>query len=240
MMIQPIVTSAAGQRHGAAELTPRTRTTRALLVCGVVAGPLYVAVALAQGLTRAGFDLGHDDVSLLANGHLGWIQVTNFLLTGLLVMATAAGMRRVLRGSPGGRWAPVLLGVYGAALFAAGVFRADPADGFPPGTPPGRGAVISWHGMSHIACAGIGFLALIAACFVLAHRFSGLGQRGWAIYSRLTGVVFLAGFAGIASGSGSGAAVLGFWLAVIIAAAWLAAVAAHFRRRSAPDEVIPA
>ena len=226
-MIQPIVTSAAGQGHGAAEMTPRTRATRALLACGVAAGPLYVAVALAQGLARAGFDLGHDDVSLLANGHLGWIQATNFLLTGLLVMAAAAGMRRVLRGSPGGRWAPVLLGVYGAALFAAGLFRADPADGFPPGTPPGRAAITSWHGMLHIASAGIGFLALTAACFVLAGRFPGAGHRGWATYSRLTGVLFLAGLAGAASGSGSPPVVLAFWAAVVLAWAWIAAVAAR-------------
>jgi hypothetical protein len=33
---------------------------------------------------------------------------------------------------------PVFIGVYGAALISAGVFLADPADGFPPGTPPGR------------------------------------------------------------------------------------------------------
>jgi hypothetical protein len=30
--------------------------TRALLMCGVVAGPLYVAVTLAEALTRDGFD----------------------------------------------------------------------------------------------------------------------------------------------------------------------------------------
>ena len=173
-----------------------------LLVCGIVAGPIYIAVALAQGLSRAGFNLTRDDVSLLANGNLGWIQVTNFLVAGLLTIAAAAGIHRVLRGGGGGTWAPALLGVYGAGLIAAGAFP-DPANGFPPGAPAGTPAAISWHGMLHIARAGIGFLALTAACFVLAGRFAGAGHRGWATYSRLTGVLFLAGFAGAASGSGA-------------------------------------
>jgi Protein of unknown function (DUF998) len=103
----------------------------------------------------------------------------------------------------------------------------DPASGFGPGAPAGRPVTISWHGMLHIACAGIGFAALVAACLVLARRFAVAGQRGWATYSRLSGVVFLAGFAGVASGSGSRAVVLGFWAAVVIAWAWITAVAAR-------------
>jgi hypothetical protein len=38
------------------------------------------------------------------------------------------------------------------------------------------------------------------ACFVLAHRFNAAGQRGWAVYSRLTGVASVAGFTGMAWG----------------------------------------
>ena len=232
-MIEPTVVPAAGGQRADADLGSTTRAARALLACGLVAGPLYIGVALVQGLSRAGFSLARDDVSLLANGNMGWIQVANFVVTGLLVIAFAAGLRRALRDGRGGRWAPVLAGVYGAGLIAAGAFRADPADGFPPGTPAGRPAAISWHGMLHTACAGIGFLALIVACFVLAHRFAAAGQRGWAVCSRLTGVAFLAGFAGVASGSGSSAPVLGFWAAIIIAWSWIAAVAARLITGSA-------
>lgn len=203
------------------------RGQRALLACGLAAGPVYVGVALVQGLTRAGFDLSTDDVSLLANGALGWIQVAGFLVTGLLVVGFAAGLRRALAEGRGRRWAPVLTGVYGAGLIAAGLFHADPANGFGPGAPPGKATVISWHGTLHIACAGVGFLALVAACFVLASRFAAAGQRAWAAYSRLSGTAFLAGFAGLAAGSGSPAAVLGAWAALVIAWAWMAAVAAR-------------
>jgi len=81
-----------------------------------------------------------------------------------------------------------------------------------------------------IAAAGIAFLCLIAACFVLARRFASLGQRRWVAFSRATGILFLAGFVGVASGSSSSAVVLGFWLALLVAWEWLAAVAVHLYR----------
>jgi hypothetical protein len=43
-----------------------TTGTRALLASGVVAGPLFVAVALLQALTRDGFDLRRHPLSLLS------------------------------------------------------------------------------------------------------------------------------------------------------------------------------
>ena len=40
-------------------------TSRRLLLCGAAAGPLYVGVGLVEALTRTGFDLAHQDLSLL-------------------------------------------------------------------------------------------------------------------------------------------------------------------------------
>lgn len=143
---------------------PGTATTRTLLGYGLLAGPLYVGVSLAQALGRDGFDLGRHGWSLLSNGSLGWIQILNFVLSGLCTVAFAAGLRRALRGGPGATWAPRLLGAYGVSLVGAGVFRADPAAGFPLGTPAGV-PVVSWHGVLHfaVAVAGIGFGCLVAA-----------------------------------------------------------------------------
>ena len=120
---------------------PAPGRTRALLCCGVLAGPIYIVVGLVQALTREGFDLTRHDLSLLANGRLGWIQITNLVVTGLMTIAAAVGIRRSWRGVRGGTWAPLLLGVYGAGLVAAGIFVADPTLGFPPGTPNGPGPV---------------------------------------------------------------------------------------------------
>ena len=201
-----------------------TRQTRALLICGLIAGPLYIVVGLIQALTRPGFDLMRHDLSLLANGDLGWIQSTNLVLTGLLVAAFAVGMRQALPAGPGRTWGPILLGVYGVGLIGAGFFTADPAFGFPPGT-PADAHTISWHGLLHIITAGIGFLGLIAACFVLARRFASRRQRGWAVYSLATGVIFFAAFVGIATGSGQAWSVIGFWIGVVVAWAWISALA---------------
>jgi Protein of unknown function (DUF998) len=203
-----------------------TNVTRALLACGVVAGPLYVVVGLIQMLIRHGFDIRRHALSLLSNGELGWIQISNFLLSGLLLIGGAAGMQGVLRGSKGGRWGPPLIGFYGLGLIGAGLFRADPALGFPPGLPAVAYGTVSWHGMLHFVSGGIGFLALIAACFVFARRFAAIKQRGWAIYSLVTGVLFLAAFFGIASGSKGAGVSMAFAVAVVLGCAWISAMTA--------------
>src|SRR5690349_5651754 len=138
------------------------RVTRSLLGYGVLAGPFYVGVVLVQAWLRPGFDLAHDDVSLLSNGSLGWIQVANFLLTGAMVIACAVGASRALGGGRAGTWGPRLLAAFGLGMMVAGIFVADPMNGFPPGTAAGRPTVISVHGMLHLAAAGIGFLCLVA------------------------------------------------------------------------------
>ena len=201
-----------------------TKLTRVLLICGLIAGPFYIVVGLIQALTRPGFDLLRHDLSLLANGNLGWIQITNLVLAGLLVAAFAVGMWRALSAGPGRTWGPILLGIYGIGLIGAGFFTADPAFGFPPGTPADAHAM-SWHGLLHFICGGVGFLALIAACFVLARRFASRRQRGWAAYSLATGVIFFAAFVGIATGSGQSWSVIGFWIGVVVAWAWIWAMA---------------
>jgi len=66
------------------------------------------------------------------------------------------------------------------------------------------------------------------------YRFAAEGRRGWAAFSRVTGVVFLAAFVGIASGSGSTATVVPFVAAVVLVSAWMAAVAAHLYNRTSP------
>lgn len=214
--------------HGGTSTATQTWLTRALLTCGVIAGPLYLGVGLVEAFTRQGFDITRHDLSLLSNGALGWIHSTLFLVSGLLVIADAIGMWQALHAGRGQTWGPLLIGIYGLGLIGAGIFVADPALGFPPGTPADAHA-ISTSGLLHFVCGGLGFLGLIAACVVFARRFAGLGQRGWQWFSLLTGVIFLAGFVGIASGSGSGWILLGFWIAVVLAWVWLSALSARLR-----------
>jgi hypothetical protein len=130
-----------------------------------------------------------------------------------------------------------LVAVYGASLVAAGIFRADPAEGFPLGTP--QDAPFSWHGTLHFVAGAVGFGCLIAACFVLASRFVADEQRGLVWFSRVTGVVFLAGFAGIASGS-HGPTTLAFVAAIVIVWTWLSTVSIYLYRAASDGTVSPA
>jgi hypothetical protein len=210
---------------------PGAAVTRSLLGYGPLAGALYLVSGLAQALTREGFDLTRHDLSLLANGPLGWIQIATLVLAGLMTVAAAAGVRRALRVGPERTWAPALLTGYGLALVAAGVFVADPMDGFPVGTPAGPPAAPSVAGLLHMAAGGIGFTCLVVAAVVLGRRFAQQSRRGSAAASWATAVVVLAGFAGVASGSTSPLAVLGLWIGVVTGWAWLGAVCVHLYRR---------
>jgi len=196
--------------------------TRFLLRCGAAAGVVYLALGLLQIVFREGFDVRRHALSLLSNGDYGWIQIANFLASGVLVLAGAIGVRRLLKGGRAGTWGPLLLILYGIGLMGGGIFVADPGRGFPPGTPDT--ARMTTSGLLHFGFGAIGFYALIAACFVFARRFTAEGRRGWAIYSAITGAGFLCAFAAIASGSAAVSVMLGFYTAVAWIWIWHTAV----------------
>lgn len=205
------------------------RITKSLLGYGVLAGPCYVVVAAAQIAFRDGYDPTRHAVSQLVNGHLGWIQVANFVVTGLMTMAAGVGVGRALPRGGRARAAAILLVGYGAGVFLAGVLWADPSDGFPPGTPPGMGTP-SWHGIAHLVVAATGFACFAAAALVVGGSFARMGAPGWAWCSRVTALAFAASFVALASGRGGAATVLLFTAAVVLAWAWLAAVSVTLYR----------
>jgi Protein of unknown function (DUF998) len=164
-----------------------------LLACGAAAGPLFTLAWLEGGATRAGYNPLRHPVSSLAIGELGWTQRATFVLTGLLTIALAVGLRRALRSRGGSRWGTLLVGLVGIGLIGAGLFVTDPISGYPPGT-PGLPPQRSVAGVLHDLFGTPVFLGLPAACFVLGRRFAQWGERGWAVYSAGTGLLFAAGF----------------------------------------------
>lgn len=203
--------------------------TRRLLLAGTIAGPWYLIVGFGQAFLREGFDVRRHALSQLSQGEYGWIQVANFLIAAVLVMAGAAGVRQGLRGQRGGTWGPLLLGVYGLGLLGAGIFPAEPGNGFPPGSET-QATPMSTDGLLHFVFGGLGFYALTGACFVVARRFMGSGERGLAWYSALSGVLFFGSFAAIASGPPSPAVMLMFYAAVTWIWIWHTTVLWKFRR----------
>jgi Protein of unknown function (DUF998) len=156
-----------------------TRQTTRLLACGIVAGPLFLAAWLIQAFTRDGFDPTRHPLSLLSLGELGWIQIANFVVTGVLYLACAVGMWRVLHPGRSGTWGPLLVGGFGLGLILAGIFTTDPGAGFPPGAPAGAPEQLSWHGVLHEAGFVVAVVSWAAVCFVLVRRFVALKQWGW-------------------------------------------------------------
>jgi hypothetical protein len=108
---------------------------RILLACGVIAGQLFVGVAALQALTRDGLNSQPSLPQPAEPGDLGWIQVTNFVVPGLLPTAFAVGTWLVLHQGRAGTWGAILRGVFGAGLVAGGVFVPDPSLAYPPGAP---------------------------------------------------------------------------------------------------------
>ncbi len=190
-------------------MTSDTTPTR-LLRLGALAGPLYVGVGILEVALRPGFDIRRHALSLMSNGDWGWVQIASFVLSGVLVIAGAIGLKGALAGGRGGKAVPILLMLYGLGLIGAGFFVADPMDGFPIGTLPGPPATMSWHGPLHFMAGGIGFIGLIGAALVMAARHFGRRETGAAVFALFTGLFFLGAFMAIASGKHSAAINLSF------------------------------
>jgi len=163
--------------------------TRLLLACGAIAPLLNIVVILILGAIRPGYNAWIVPDSNLELGEGGWIQSTNYLVTGALLLGFAIGLRRVLRTGRGSSWIPILLGIYGLTFIVTGIFVTDPVLGYP----PGASSTPTVYGTLHDLFGQLQFISLIAACFVLARRDAAdPARRGWAWYSVATGLLIAA------------------------------------------------
>ena len=226
-------------RRRMGDVKTRSAKTRTLLASGVISGPLFVVAFLVEGATRANYDPLRHPVSSLALGDYGWMQVTNFIVVGLLTLAFSAGLRRTLRPGKGSTLGPSLVGVWAVGLLGAGVFVTDPVSGYPPGAPD-RLSGYSWHGALHDLFSLAAFVALAAACFVFGRRFAARGERGWAIYSSVSGLVFVVAFVISNAGFGQAQGIVDLAgllqrVAVAIGFGWLTLLAVHLLRGMSPE-----
>ncbi|MFX3634770.1 MAG: DUF998 domain-containing protein [Candidatus Pristimantibacillus sp.] len=166
-----------------------TNRIRLLLIGGVASAPLFYAIVIAQVFTRTGFDVRRHAISSLTLGDLGWIQSTNFVVTGLLAVLAAIGIRGMLQGGKGGTWGSLLIGIYGIGMIGAGLFRPDPGLSFPAGAPVGAPTTMSGHAALHSIAFFISFICLIAVFIVFARRFAAQGERKWKTYCIVTSVI---------------------------------------------------
>ncbi|HEV2498924.1 MAG TPA: DUF998 domain-containing protein [Terriglobia bacterium] len=186
--------------------------TKVLLRCGVAAGPLFLVIFAMQVLVRPEFRFTRSEPSQLSIGPLGWIQIANSVIGGLLIVTGALGMRRALRSNRGRFWGPLLLGVFGIGQVGGGAFVVDPIR---------SPTSVTFHGTMHIVCGAVGFVALMAACFVFARTFFSRKQRGWAILCTVTGILFLTGFLGAASANQNSTTSIQLFLNLLFLLEWI-------------------
>jgi hypothetical membrane protein len=165
--------------------------TELLLACGAIGALLNIIVVLILGATRPGYNAWQMPDSSLELGEGGWVQITNYIISGALLLGFAIGLRRVLRTGRGSTWGPILLGIYGLSFVLIGIFITDPVLGYP----PGASSTATIRGTIHILFGPIQFFSLAAACFVLARRDAAdPARRGWVWYSVATGVLVVASY----------------------------------------------
>ena len=192
-------------------MSSQGRGTRTLLYCGVVAGPLFLLIFAIQVFARSEFQFTHSEPSMLSLGPWGWVQIANFVIGGLLIVAGALGVRKVLRTSKGRFWGSLLLGAFGFCQIGVGAFVTDPIR---------SPTSMTFHGTMHLVFGATGFTALMAACFVFARTFASLRQTPWAVFCAITGFLFLAAFLSAANASQSAMSIQ-FFLNLIFVLAWV-------------------
>jgi hypothetical protein len=162
-------------------------TMKCQFICGALSGPLFILTFIIEGVMRKHYSEVSNPVSMLALGSFGWVQVINFLITGVLVLAFANGLWRRYRTSPVMSASASLIAILAFGIIGAGVFTTDA------GVVQLHGLLnqtwhLSLHGLFHRCFAASTFLVLPASSFVMARQFCQWRQTGWAIYSLLSGI----------------------------------------------------
>lgn len=201
---------------------------RAGLYCGMLAPLLWMAAIVIAGELRPGFDHVAQYISELGergSPNADFMRYGGFVATGLLHIAYAAAFYAALRRLNGRRHLSLLvaalialngLGRIGAGLFACAPGCAAPDD-----------LVQGLHSLS----ATVAFLAIAAAALLGGVLFrDGLGLRGLAPYSLVTGVTGLL-FLGLMSAGDAARVGLYERLASGVLSLWILLTALHLATR---------
>lgn len=176
--------------------------TRGFLRSGLVGALLFLVVILVNGVVKPEYDPVRDFVSEGSVGRGGWLQITNFVVSGALLTVFSFGLRDTVT-----RWTAWLVRVFAICLIAAGVFVSDPV--------PSDAA--TGHGIAHNAVSLAVFVALVAACCTAARWQPTRAWRWYCLLSAAAIAIFfvLAGAADPVDGKA------GLFQRVSIAAGWI-------------------
>lgn len=145
-----------------------SKLNRWLAMGGMTGTFLFIPAAFLIGEMREDYSHLSQGISALSatGAPHAWAQTANFIIVGMLVIGLAVGLQRGIGEARGSFLSPALIAVFGLAIIINGVFPADPV-----------GAPESPTGTIHSLTAGLGFLAVIAAMFILSRQF--LKREAW-------------------------------------------------------------
>jgi Protein of unknown function (DUF998) len=165
-----------------------------LLALGALCAPVFMIGFMIEGFAREHYSWLRYSISALSIGPHGWMQITNFIVSGWLIVLLAIGLRLSLEpGSRGSVFGPIAVAIAGIGFVGAGIFVSDPVFGYPPDQPLAL-KQFTIRGHLHDFFSMFWFIGVPTACFVLARRFFALGETTWAIYSILSAVGMLVFF----------------------------------------------
>lgn len=164
-----------------------------MLACGPAGAFFFLIIFLVQGFLRNDYNAMRNPVSSLSLTEDGWIQVLNFLITGILILIFSFGIRTQYKFLHNSKKIALLVLLTGIGLTGAGVFSTDPVFGYPPHQPL-RVAQFTFTGHMHDLFSLLVFVSLPWACFVAVKSYTLKGRRHFAIYSRLTAIFILLTF----------------------------------------------
>lgn len=152
---------------------------RHLALAGVLGPPLFVAVFSLAGWMRDDYSAMRQEVSALGIGPTSWLQNTNFVVFGVLLLLFAVAFAAGMRGELDRRWLltiGTLLVLSGTGVMLSGLFTMAP------GT-----VVVHWLGGFVLA-----FVPAIAVCFLAAVHLRHIPRwRAYARYSLSVGIAAL-------------------------------------------------
>ena len=134
---------------------------------GMIGSLLFLAVFVAEDGFSPGFNWLSTAVSEHSRTPHGWIQITTFIVVGLLFVIFSGGISEELRNVPGSRTGPLMIGITGVCLILSGPFVTDHprwcSDGLVRGNLARRNARHRWRNRLHTHAAELfGVLSLLA------------------------------------------------------------------------------
>lgn len=128
---------------------------------GILGPVLFVVIFLIEGWLRPGYDPQSMYISALSLGPRGWIQITAFLVFGVLLFVFTRGVAIEFYNDQSSRAGIILLNIIAIFFLLSGPFVMDPMD-----TPQN---LMSVHGTIHGILGGFVFL-LMPICMLLFLR----------------------------------------------------------------------